>query len=187
VPVLTVQTTSEDGYIIANAAGTPISFNTGGTALFASAQSSSSGDQSRFYLFFPSPGLPANAVIQAVTLSYNINARTDDGNGTFDLYVCNNACIGSTLGLADYNGVVSAGRHIGADNLFPVGLKTWNLLPSDLNLSGYTNAEVKFVGFSPSTDDIVVDSTATGGGTPAFLTITFSLGAPQMTLVGCGM
>lgn len=187
MPVLTVQTTAEDGYIIANSAGTPTSANNTAANLFASAQSSSSGDQSRFYLFFPAPGLPSNAVVQALTLSYNINARSDDGAGSFDLYVCSNACIGSTLTTADYNGVVTGGRHVGADTLFPLGLKTWTLLPSDLNLSGYTNAEVKFVGFSPSTDDLVVDSTVKVGGTPAFLTITFSLGAPQIALVGCGM
>jgi len=185
VATLIVPTTTADGTIVAEF-GVPIV--TENTTLLTVAGISSTGiNQWRSYLFFPAPALPPGAVVQSVDLNYYIRTRIVD-NGTMDVYICSNACAGSTLSISDWNDVVAAGRLVGADPTYPLGWKTWNLLVSDLNLSGYTNVEILLNQGGASNSLMILDSASNPSGNAAYLEIEYSLPAagPSLPLLGFG-
>ena len=158
--ILDVPSSTQDGWIHATSGVADIVNNTAND-LITSVSSSSGFSEYRSYAFFAPPALPGGATVTGVSLNLTVNASFDDFLASLLIYICKNACIGTTLTLTDYAGVQTApGASLIYNSNFPgVGLLTIPLvLNTDINTSQTANIECVSSAIDANTSFVHFDS-----------------------------
>lgn len=191
--ILDVPSSTQDGWIHATT-GVADVVNTTSNDLITSVSSSSGQSEYRSYAFFAPPALPGGAIVTAVSLNLQINASLDDGFAFLEIYSCKNACIGTTLTLADYTGVQTApGSVLLYSGNFPaVGLMTIPLvLNTSINTSQTCNIECISSASDITNSFAYFDSANKVGGVAPYVRWTYTPAAganppPLRTLLNYG-
>lgn len=181
MPSTTITTSTEDGYINDNG-GTQTTFKAGNDIVVDTSSSSNAVTDTGYWFFNTindgSATLPAGAIIDSVSFTCHMNTSSPGANFTgLTFYICNNACIGSTLENADEHVLsAGAGRNFAIESGPGVQDFTYPLLTTDINLSGYTNIEVDSIAGDVNFGEVFkYDAVEKAGGTPGRLNITYHL------------
>lgn len=168
--VKSIYSTNQDGFI-QEFGGFKTAYPTGNYILSGSSSSTASVEERAFFFF--QNEVPINATITSASFNFYVNSASANNLGVFQIWVCNNACAGTTLSTANW-GLVTQ-RLVAYPSNFSAGQFSFPLEVTDINRTGFTNiAIICYVSDAPG-EQISIDSVENPSGRGAFLSIEYTV------------